>query len=223
MTATVFSEVVHPCAPVVSEEPGWRSRDAATIATNQTIVVGQVLGKLGVVASETASVVYAAGDVGDGALTMDGTAPIRSDAIDGVYTVEFTGTGATALFNVLDPKGLIVGEGNVGTTFAGPIKFAIADDASHHYAIGDRILVTIARPVGDDQYKAWSPSATDGSQTACAIALYPLTTTSATAKITAITRAAEIRASDLTWASGATTAQINEATNQLLAAGIVLR
>jgi hypothetical protein len=202
------------------------SVDEVVIAASQTIVVGQVLGAVGVAADETLTVTAKAGNVGDGAVTPDATAPVRSDAIDGQYQIEFLSTGATAAFNVLDPTGVLVGEGAVGAGFAGPIKFAIADDSSHHYTLGDVLYMQVARPFGEaaEQFEAWSPTATNGSQTAVAVAMYPATTGAGqTAKIAAVRRDAVVRASDLTWNSSATANQIAEATNQLARAKIILR
>lgn len=143
--ANPLIEAVHPGAYLISEARGLRSREVVDIAVSETVVVGQVLGRRAVAATGGArvSVAAAAGNVGDGAVTPDGTAPVAASAIDGVYEVEFLTTGATAQFQVTDPKGIIVGTGAVGTTFNGPIKFAIADDSSHHYTVGDRLLFTV--------------------------------------------------------------------------------
>jgi hypothetical protein len=225
MTATVFTEAMHPMAPLLEAHHNL-SIDEVIIAASQTIVVGQVLGAIGVAADETLTVAAAAGNVGDGTVTPDATAPVRSDAKDGAYSVVFLTTGATAEFEVTDPDGQVVGTGAVGTGFAGPIKFSIADDSSHHYTVGDRLTMTVLRPFNEagEQFEAWSPTATDGSQTAVAVAMYPVTTGAGqTAKIAAVRRDAAVRASDLTWASGATTAQIQEGQNQLAKKSIVLR
>src|SRR5579862_6658605 len=131
MTATVFTEAVHPMAPLL-EAVHQLSIDEVIIAQSQTIVVGQVLGAIGVAADETATATAAAGNTGNGTITMDGSAPVRSDAIDGTYNIVFlTGGSATAEFEVTDPNGQVVGTGKVGTTFSGPIKFLIADGGTH--------------------------------------------------------------------------------------------
>jgi hypothetical protein len=225
MTQTVFAEAVHPMAPMIHMHHN-ESIDEVIIAASQTIVVGQALGAIGVAADETLTVAAASGNVGDGTVTPDATAPIHSDALDGAYTAVFLTTGATAEFELVDPNGQVVGTGAVGTGFAGPIKFAIADDSSHHYTVGDRIVFTVLRPFDEagEQFEAWSPSATDGSQVAVAVAMYPVVTGAGqTAKIAAARRDCALRAADLTWASGATAAQIAEATQSLARHGIILR
>ena len=224
MPVPVFSEAVHPCAPIVSERQGFYSRDAATIPQSQSIVVGAVLGRSANLSLVTAAAVAATGNAGDGAITMDPAAPVRGDASDGVYEIEFISAGATAQFNVVDPDGRLVGTGAVGTGFVGPIKFSIVDDAAHHYAIGDRILVTVAIPVSAYLYEVLNPAATDGSQVAAAIALYPAVTAAGqTAQITALVRDTEYRLSDISFPAGTTTAQQAEAIVQLRKRGLIAR
>ena len=128
------------------------------------------------------------------------------------------------LFRSGDPNGVIVGTGKIGTAFSsGPVSFTITAGGTAA-AVGDLATIAVERPVGNDQYEAWSPSATDGSQIACAVAGYPVTTGSGvTAKIAAVTRQAQVRTTDLTFASGATQTQINEAMVALNKQGIVAR
>jgi hypothetical protein len=226
MTVAVFTEAQHPFDGLLENEHQL-SIDEVTIAPSQTIVVGALLGAVGVVADMSATPgapVLGPGSSGDGVLTMDATAPIRSDAINGVYQVEFSGSGATATFNLIDPNGVDVGAGAVGTTFSGPLKFEIADDAAHHYNLGDVIPITVVRPLYGEQFEAWSPTATDGSQVPVAIACYPATTGAAqTVKIAALRRNGSWRASAINWPNDATTAQREFAQQQLLERKIVLR
>ncbi len=222
---TVLTEALHPGAFIVSEiDDHTMSREAITIAPNLTIVVGEVLGRAGVPANETISAAAAAGNTGTGALTLDGAAPITSAAIDGVYEVVMRTAGATAIFDVIDPNGIIIGEGAVGTTFSGAIKFAIASANPTLFVVGDRFLITVLRHEGaDDLYYPVNASATDGTQYAAAIAIYPVTTGSASAKIAGLRRLAQVRAANLSWPSGATSAQIAEWTVQLAKKDIILR
>lgn len=225
MTATVFTEAVHPCAPIVSEQPGFLSRDNIVVAQSQTLVVGQVLGKTGVVASITSSAAADAGNSGNGVFTIDGTAPVGAGAKDGVYRVvnDLVATNSGE-FLVYDPDGHEIGRVAVGATFNNQIKFVIAD-GSTDFAIGDAFSVTVGIEYdGDMQYEVLNSTGTDGSQTACAILLYPVTTGSGvTQNSSAITRNAEVRAADLTWPGGITAAQKAEAVDQLRKVGIILR
>ena len=66
--------------------------------------------------------------------------------------------GATAIFDVIDPNGMIIGEGAVGTTFSGAIKFAIASANPTLFVVGDRFLITVLRHEGaDDLYYPATP------------------------------------------------------------------
>ena len=221
MTATVFTEAVHPFAFLVTESPCYESRDAVTIAQNQTIVVGQVLGAVGVVANETATPAAFASNTGNGVCTI---ASIGTAAIDGVYTIEFETAGAGATFELIDPNGAVVGKGVAGSAFtSAPLNFTVSNGGTN-WAIGDLINITVARPVTNQQFEAWNPAATDGSQIAVAIAGYPTVTgAGVTTKITAITRRAEVRLTDLTFNGSATNAQIAEAVVQLNKQGITCR
>lgn len=220
MTVTVFTEALHPCAFIVSEAPAYQSRDSVTIAVSQTILAGQVLGKTGTPASETDAVGAAAGNAGNGTI---GTVTIGGTAVDGAYVLVMLTAGATAEFELHDPNGIVVGTGKVGTAFVGPLSFTITA-GGNAFAVGDEFTITVARPLALDAYEALNLSASDGSNVAVAIAAYPITTGgSATGKIMAITRRAEVRLADLTWPSGATTAQINEGVVQLNKVGITCR
>lgn len=221
MTQPVFTEVLHPMEPIVAFKKGV-SIDEVIIAQNQTIVVGQVLGAIGVAGEESVAVTYGAGNAGNATL---GTVTINPQALDGAYQGVYLTAGATAEFELQAPDGTVAGAGKVGTAFAGPISFTIAA-GSNAVAVGDTFTATVLRPFGEagEQLEAWSPSATDGSQIAVAVALYPAVTGAGqTAKIAAMRREGAVRAADLTWASGATANQIAEGAQQLARKNIVLR
>jgi hypothetical protein len=73
-------------------------------------------------------------------------------------------------------------------------------------------------------YAALVPEATDGSQTAAAIALYPAATAAGQTKaIAALTRDAEFRRGALVFAAGVDTAEQTAAIAQLASAHIIIR
>ena len=222
MTVTVFSEALHPGAFIVSEsDQGFRSRDIVTIPASQTILAGQILGRIGVPSLEISSAAAAAGNTGNGTLALDGTAPVSASAIDGVYVVEYL-TATT--FHVIDPNGKVVDHGVNGATFNNQVKFVITAGGTA-FAAGDRFNITVGVvDLGDENFVPLNLSATDGSQNAAAIAIYPVVTGSGqTAKISAVRRQAEVRQSDLTFPSGATAAQISEIVHQLRGLGVICR
>ena len=217
-----LTESRRPCSFLLSELDGNGSRDNLVVAKSQSLVPGQVLGRRAVLATAAAVATLANGDAGDGVVTMDATAPVRGDAEVGIYQVVFTGTGATAAFNVVNPRGTVVGTGAVGTPFVGPIKFAIADDAAHHYGVGD--IINVAVSIGQFEYGALNPAATDGFQVAAAIALYGIVTTAAAqGAIAGVTRVAEVMGPILTWPAGSSLAYRATAIASLASRNIVVR
>lgn len=98
----------------------------------------------------TATPAAAAGNVGNGVFTIDGTTPLLTGAQEGVYRVVMVEAVADGgRFVVMDPYGVMVGQGAVGSTFASQIKFAIADGATDFKA-GDSFTVTVAFTAGGD-------------------------------------------------------------------------
>ena len=224
---TTLYEQRHPCGFVLSEGEGTMSRENLVVASGQQLAAGQVLGRRAVVSTAAATVAPAVGNAGDGAVTLDAVAPIRSDVETGVYTLDFLSGGATAEFNLISPSGRIVGSGAVGTPFLGPLKFAIADDAAKHYAAGDRITVTTT--VGTFEHGAFDPAATDGLQNAVGLALYPANTVTAGYQagvqgfIAGLMRLAEVNGAMLVWPSDIAPATQAAAIAQLGARSILVR
>lgn len=225
MTATVFTEGLHAGAFIVSEGYNRYSRDQVTVALNQTIAAGQVVGKTGVPANETSSVAADSGNTGNGVFTLDGTAPVAASAINGNYRVVCVAVAANGgTFTVSDPNGVEIGRVAVAATFNNQIKFAIADGATDFVA-GDGFTVAVGRESGaDEQVAAWAVGASDGSQKVAGIMVYPVVTDgTATAERAILCRHAEVRLSDLTFGGSPTAAQKAEAIEQLRALGIICR
>lgn len=216
-----LTEARHPLSFLLSELDRNGSRDNLVLAANQTLAPGQVLGKRPVLATAAAVAAPVAGNTGDGAVTMDPTAPVRGDAQVGVYQVQFTGTGATAPFQVVDPRGAVVGTGAVGTTFAGPIKFTVADDSAKHYVAGDKITAKVT--IGQFEYGAFNPAATDGFASAAAVAGYACVTGAGQGAVAGITRDAEVNGAILTWPAGIAPADLAIGIGQLASRNIVVR
>jgi hypothetical protein len=218
---TVLTEQLHAGSFIVSEKDGFYSRDAVAVDASAPLAAGTVLGKKGIPADESAVVAAAAGNTGNGTLTLDATAPIAAAAQDGIYEVIFLSSTA---YEVKAPDGTLVGEAAVGTTFAGSLKFVIAA-GSTPFVAGDRFFITVDRPhPGADLYEPLNLLATDGTQIAAAILISRLsadeTGVGTVKEKTVLSRLAEVRLADLTWPVGITAAQIAEAENQLRKVGI---
>jgi len=136
-----------------------------TIAAGQDLAAGTVLGKI--TKGAATSVAKTGGNTGTGSLTLDSTTPIIANAQAGGYTAKCI-TAATngGIFRVTDPKGNVLGDVAVGSTFSDQIKFALADGETD-FVVGDGFDITIA--AGSGYYKAYDDDNIDGSEKAVAL------------------------------------------------------
>lgn len=220
---TTVTEGRYPGEFLLSEANFHRSRDNAVIAVSQTIKPGTVLAKKAVVADVVATAAADAGNTsGSGALTLANPA-VSSKVKDGVYSIvciEPATNGGT--FEVFDPAGKLIGKASVGVAFTKEIKFTIADATD--FVAGDRFTVTVKADAEDFQFVAFNQDGTDGSEVACAVALYGITTPAdATGKISVISRDAEVKGPCLEWPSDIEAAEKEDAIQSLAAAGIIVR
>ncbi len=219
-------ETIHAGDFIVSEGNNTYSRELGVLAASQIALTGQVLGRISA-KLEAAAAAKPGGNTGNGALTLDGVAPVLTGAKLGVYTVRCTAAATNSgTFEVKDPDGFVLGTVAVAGTFANDVKFVIADGATD-FIVGDGFDITVAEDEDADdigQYAVLNPAATDGSQIAAAL-LYAGTTTGAdeTADIVVIKRHAEVDADALAWPEGITDDQKAVATRQLSALGIIQR
>ncbi|WP_315768225.1 head decoration protein [Bradyrhizobium sp. SZCCHNR2012] len=225
MTALVLTETLHAGAYLVSEDV-YFSRDQVTVALNQNIAAGQVVGATDVIALTTASAAADAPNTGNGVLTLDVSTPVLAAAQDGIYRLLCIAAVANAgTFEVFDPKGVSIGKYNVGAAaFANQIKFTIADGATDFVA-GDAFSVTVGvESNADRQVKAWDPAAVDGSQNPVGILMYPTVTDGTATKLATMTaRHSEVRLSDLTFGGSPSAAQKAACIEQLRRLGIICR
>ncbi len=204
-----LNEELHAFTFLISEDDdgvSGLSRDQVLIGANQTLYPGQVLGST-VATTTTASASATTGNVGNGTLTL--ASPAVSSAVrGGNYRVVFN--DATH-FVVQAPAEEIIGEGVVGTAWTKEVLFTIAAGGTA-FAEGDSFVVNVDEVLGEETYVAWNPTATDGSQRDKAVLCYrAITTNGYAAEATVINGHAQVRYADLTWATGATQAQIDEA------------
>lgn len=130
-----------------------------TLKSGQNLVRGAVLGKITALAATSAA--KSGGNTGGGTNTMDATTPTLVNVQTGVYTIRcITAATNAGTFRVYDPTGDVLGDVEVGATFANQIKFALADSGTD-FIVGDGFDVTVTE---SGKYVAWSSSATNGSQ-----------------------------------------------------------
>ncbi len=199
------------------------SRAAVAPAPGFPFVPGTVLGATGNVAKMSVVGTEALPtNVGNGVLTP-ASPPLLNSAIDGVYRVVMRGDDAFAPFDVIDPNGIIIGRGQVGEPFAGPVAFTIA--AATAFAKGDEFQITVDRPaIAGEIFWPLDPAATDGRQNARAIAVGGVAPASAAGKpINAIISDEEIDSAQLRWPPGASVAQIARWIKHLAEFNIIVR
>jgi len=218
MAVTAFTEAQHPMDGLL-EALHQLSIDEVIIAQSQTILVGMLLGTIGVVANMTLTGAVGGHNVGTSTIgSITGT----TQSQNGVYSIVLL---SATEFEVQRPDGTVDGAGAIGAAYTvGTVNFTITTGGTP--TVGDLFTITVTRPFdeGGEQYEAWNPTATDGSQIAVGIALYPAVTASGqTARITALRRDGEFRLSAVNFASGATAAQKAFAQQQLAAKNIILR
>lgn len=197
--------------------------DGSSISVDQIVVksgqaainAGTVLGA---VAGGSATETHA-GNTGNGVM---GTITVGDGAQEGVYTLTITAAATNAgSFQLVDPKGDVVGNGTVGTAFAGGgLSFTLADGATD-FVVGDKFLITV--DLAALKYVQLAPSATDGSEKAAAILWDYTDASAADTPAAAVTRYAEVTGGELTWPGGITTAQKNAAIALLAKQGIIVR
>lgn len=212
---TELTEEQHAGEFIVTEANGSLSRESATVLSGQNLKAGHVLGK---VAVGTATGAAVSGNTGNGAISA---VSAGATAKAGVYTatcIEPATNGGT--FTVEDPDGVNVGTAVVGTPFAGPVNFTIADGATD-FAAGDRFAITVA--AGSGKYKEYNPANTDGSQTAVAVLYASVDATGGDTEGVIIARHAEVNAEELIWFSGADANQKSAGLAQLKTHDIIAR
>lgn len=212
---TVLHEGQHTGEFIVTEANGSLSRDAVTVLSGQNLQPGHVLGK---VAAGTAIGAAASGNTGDGAISAIAAGTAAKEGVYVVTCIEPAANGGT--FSVEDPDGVTVGTASVGTAFAGPVAFTIADGTTD-FAAGDRFTITVA--AGPGKYKEYNPANTDGSQTAVAILYAAVDASAGDQPGVIIARHAEVNAFELVWFTGADADQKDAAIAQLKAQDIIAR
>jgi Bacteriophage lambda head decoration protein D len=200
---------------ILSEGPRSRSRDQVTIAVNQTLLAGTVLGATEVGALGAASV---ANPGNTGNMTV-GNLSATGDAKLGVWSATL---GNATHFGVNDPDGIVIGEGNMGAQFNGAgLSFAITA-GSVAGVQDDGFEITVSQGAAVEEFAKLNPAASDGTQRAAGISFAAVTTGGSTAQAVAITRAAEVKGGVLDWGNANAT-QIAVAEQQLAALGIIVR
>lgn len=201
LTSPLTSTVVRAGGYLVSEAEHNRSRDAIVVLSGENLVAGAVLEKILVGAAATSA--PAAGNTGNGAM---GAVTVSAAAKPGTYQAIITEPGANAgEFEVVDPDGVTVGQGTVAVAFTGGgLAFTLADGATD-FAVGDRILITVAG--GGFKYREYDPANTDAAVAPAGILFDAVDASAADKAGAAHVRQCQINAGELAWFTGASAGQ----------------
>ena len=161
MPAT-FSSTSYTPDRLLAGEIELASRKVTLLSGEATRTRGAVLGRK--ITAATVASAAAAGNTGNGTLTG---AAIGTGAQEGVYSIRMVEPGTNlGNFIVEDPRGVLVGQGVVGTLFNNQIQFTINDGATD-FAVADGFTVTVS--AATYKYLRSVATATDGSQRPVAI------------------------------------------------------
>jgi hypothetical protein len=221
----MLTETIHAGAFIVSEAPGFRSREQVTIGLSQTLGAAQVSAEPRSPRASHPRPLPKRGipvDLAPSPWTLPRPfSPARRTASTARSASSPAPTSARSRSSIRTAS-RSAGISWPARPSRTQIKFAIADGATD-FVPGDAFSITVGVEAGDFEYAALDYAATDGLQNAAAIAIYPVTTDGSTKqKISIFRRSGEVRASDLTWPSG-TAAQKAAAISQLEALAVILR
>lgn len=210
---TTLIENRHSGGFLVSEANGKRSREEIKLASGAGVCkTGLVLGKISAGAA-TSAVKASGANTGTGTFVIDATTPTLDGARPGIYTlrcIEAVADGGK--FELNDPSGALLGiyiipagAGN-SIAIAEQIKGVLSDGGTN-FIVGDGFDITV--PAGTGEYKAYDPTALNGTQVAAAVlwgdGRDSIDATSAAKPATGILRDAEVNVSELNWGAGVTT------------------
>jgi hypothetical protein len=218
---TIFTEGRHAAEFLLSEGQGNFSRDNIVIAASQEIKPGSVLGKRAVVADVVATASASDSNVASSGTIAMGSPAVTSKVKDGRY--KGIAVSATTV-RWEDPDGKEIGVSTHGSVFSkGGVKFTITAGGSAN-AAGDEFYIDVAADSDDFEFGAHDPDATDGFENAVAVALYAATTDAGeSAKISAITRLAEVNGKLLIWDKDITADQKADGVQALAERGVIVR
>lgn len=221
---TIQTETRRAGEHILSEAAGYRSREAITIDESQTLVAGQILGKI----TEGAKVAAgAAGVPAPAAATITAVPTAALNTKVGVHRFQCISGGAAGAskWAHTDPDGVFVGiaTGDAAYTGGGLSGLTIADAGTDPVA-GEAFAVTVTEPAAaSGRYVMHDPEGINGSQTVAGVLFDAVTTgASETAKAVAHVRDCEVK-TDLLAYDDHTTDEKTAARLGLTALGIICR
>lgn len=217
---TVYSEDNYLNDLLKFELDNYHSREAVTVLSGESVVMGEVIGKVTKDIPETGTA------DGDNTGTGDMTGVDGGDAVKlGTYTVTCVddSEAGSEEWEVKDPDGATLPEAKTGDEFDNEqISFTINQDGEGtDFAKDDKFTITVEE--GSGKAVPIDFTAVDGSQEAYGIMIEACDASEEDADGLAIVRDAQIVADYLTWPDGASDDQKAAALAQLKEKGIVTR
>ena len=192
---------------LIGESNDSMSREQSLVIPLTTrLQPGTVLGKIteGAVTVAGAPV---AGNTGNGTMSTPTLDPATNA---GVYRVLFS---SPTVFQVLDPRGVIVGRGAPGAAFTGPVIFTITNGGTA-FAAGDGFTITVTIAAANQ----WGPldlTKNNGQEIAKGFNFYGLPINTGTTRTAIIARDARVNGKKIFWPAGITDLQKSTASGQL--------
>ncbi|MBF0305772.1 MAG: head decoration protein [Alphaproteobacteria bacterium] len=210
----VLSEGKHTGEFLVTEGPGYMSRDAVTIAAGAGVLpAGTVLGARRL--NDQVTVTPAPANTGDGTVSE---VVLGVQAEIGIYAL--VAMSATE-FSVVSPFGDMRKPLTVGEAYQGDHLQLTVTAGAVPFVAGDTFEVTVLP--GDKHLSPLDPAADDGTQFAYGILYAEVDATLTAVRAVGIVRHAEVNASALTWPAGINAPQQSAAIAQLTAHGVIVR
>jgi len=220
---TFQTEGVHAGEHLVSEANGWRSREAATIASGADLSAATVLGKI-TIGAKTA--VGAAGTPAPAGATI--TAAPTADATTKVGVHIFRcivgGAGTASKWEHTDPDGEVVGVATAGSVYTGGGLggLTITDTAADPTA-GEAFNVTVSMAAASGKYVQYDQDGTDGRQHAAGVLYAAALAASADVSAAIHVRDCEVNGLVLVWPDDIEAGEKTAAIAELASLGIIVR
>jgi len=212
---TVLTEKRHAGGYLVSEANGMQSREVGTI-TGGSFEAGTVLGKIG---PSTGAPSYTANAGNTGNFTCGAVTELAGAKV-GDYLLGFI---AATFYQVVDPDGLMIGQGKTGVDFtSGGLSFRLTAGGTAAVA-GDGGKITVAANAKSGCFTQLDPAAKNGAEKAVAVLFDAVDASTTDKKQTITARDTAVNAAELVWKAGTTANQKSVALAQLAQQKIIGR
>ncbi len=220
---TILNEGRRAAEFLLSEAPGARSRDAVVVAASQTLLAGQVVGRVTEGAKTAAGAAGVPAPAG-ATITAAPTAALNTKVGAHRFECIVGGAGAASRWRHTDPDGVFVGVAVAGTPYAGGGLSALTiADAAADPTVGEAFTVTVTTAAASNQVVMHDPEGINGSQVVAGVLFDAVTTgVGETAKAVIIARDAEVNG-DLLAFDDHNDTEKNAAKAELNALGDVVR